>query len=232
MFRLNRSRLLGIFCVVVLLYFLVFTDSGSSASEFRANTEAGLARKQQREQELPLRGHLSDEDLTKKTNDELQGILSSQSKEKMGTDPDGNTLGRQYQDSTHNMLSKEDLSKDASISEDAAVDGNKMTHAVEDVTVAGRKTMQKPKYPKEDEKSLKADAEDKETEGEADPGMAFAREKLTEYLKNPGRLYKHTQISFADAHSRDLFEVVLPPLEESEEAPARHLQYQPKTSRH
>ena len=71
--------------MVVFVYFVVFTDSGSSASNFRANTEAGIARMRQREKDLPLRGSLSDEDLTKKTNDELQGILNGHSQERLGS---------------------------------------------------------------------------------------------------------------------------------------------------
>lgn len=183
--RLNRSRFLGLLCLGIFIYFLVFTESGSSTSEFRTNTEAGLARKQQREQELPLRGHLSDEDLTRKTNEELRGILSGQSKDGAAGDAEDDSVGRESrnleQDSSP-VVGQEPLLKDQ------IVDSTRTSQDDEDVGVADPEIMRKPKSPGEKEKALKVDAEDDDTETGGDPVKDFAREKLLEYLKNPGML--------------------------------------------
>ncbi|KAK5073936.1 hypothetical protein LTR64_006924 [Lithohypha guttulata] len=189
MLRINRSRLVGLLCLTLFVYFLVFTESGSSAGEFRANTEAGLARKQQREQELPLRGHLSDEDLTKKTNDELQGILSSQSKEQPAKDTDGNSAGSTYREPQHNKPSVEDVAKQGWTREEPGAWKKTMNEQLpnqeaEDASAAGQKAIQKPKSNAPDTTS-KAHAEDDEVETGGDPGKDFARVKLMEYLKNP-----------------------------------------------
>lgn len=184
--RFNRSRFLGLLCLGIFIYFLVFTESGSSTSDFRANTEAGLARKQQREQELPLRGHLSDEDLTRKTNEELRGILSGQSKDNIAKDVDDNPLGRESRNSRQDTLPVNDQE---SILSDQKTDSVGTSQDAGDISFTDRKTSQKPKSPEavDKEKALKADAEDNDTETAGDPVKDFAREKLSEYLKNPSR---------------------------------------------
>lgn len=184
MLRLNRSRLIGIFCVLIFVYFLVFTDSGSSGSEFRANTEAGLLRKQQREQDLPLRGHLSDEDLTKKTNNELQAILAGQSKEPIGTDEDGKPLGRVIQEPEHDRAMRE---KEGSPREEPQKQKEINTNTNTDKNTVDSPPKDKPKYPRpvDPEKASKKEDEEDEAGSGSDPGKDFAREKLMEYLKNP-----------------------------------------------
>lgn len=159
----------------------MFTESGTTNSNFRANTEAGLSRKQQREQDLPLRGHLSDEDLTKKTNDELQSILSSQSRESMGKDTNGNNVGRIDREPVHDKFTRE---KEGSSREEPRKQKELVSPQTPDAT---NKDVQTPKYPKTGDVE-KPDAKDVETESGGDPGMDFAREKLMEYLKNPGKL--------------------------------------------
>lgn len=197
MLRINRSRFLGIVCVCIFIYFIAFTDSGSSGSDFRLNTEAGLLRKQQREQDLPLRGHLSDEDLTKKTNEELQGILESQSKEKMGTDEDGKPLGRVYREPEHDLSfkEKEGYSREEPKKQKQFGPSSTKPPKAESTDTPSRdlKPKPKPKYPKpvDSEKTLKADENDDDGReaddagSGSDPGMDFAREKLMGYLKNP-----------------------------------------------
>jgi len=199
MIRLNRSRFLGIACLTIFIYFLLFTDSGTSSSEFRANTETGLARKRQREQELPLRGHLSDEDLTKKTHDELQGILNSQSREGVKKDEHGDTVGRVSREPQHDAPTRDHLRKEGMTRQDppghnrAGESGQqKMDHDVEgaeDAEVPQRKTTYKSKdtaVRTEKEKALNNDVSDAEAESEEDPGKAFVTKRLDEYLKSPG----------------------------------------------
>lgn len=201
MIRLNRSRFLGIVCLVTFIYFLLFTDSGSSSSEFRANTEAGLARKGQREQNLPLRGHLSDEDLTKKTHDELQGILNSPSREGVKKDEYGKPVGRVYREPQHNAPTREDLTRGGMTREEptrhkgAGEHGQqKMSHeeflVAEDSDEAERKTTHKSTEAAarpEKENPSKASADDADVESAEDPGEAFVTKKLEEYLKSPGK---------------------------------------------
>lgn len=196
MLRINRSRFIGIACLVIFIYFLVFTDTGSS-NDFRTSTEASLARIRSKQNQLPLRGDLSDEDLTKKTYEELQDILESQSKDTTTKDEDGSSQGRSGRDSVPNTPVEEPDEKSKEHAERLThnVKDTKISEAEEDPVAASRKAMQKPKYPIVDgtEKPLghgglsKADAEDKDVETSADPGKDFAREKLTAYLKNPGR---------------------------------------------
>jgi len=201
MIRLNRSRFLGIVCLTLFIYFILFTDSGSSATEFRANTEAGLARKRQREQDLPLRGHLSDEDLTKKTQDELQGILNSPSREGVRKDEHGNIIGRIYREPHHDAPTRADLERDGMSREEpirrnkaGESEPQKMVHdveGVEDTDVPTRKSTYKSKNSAvrtEKEKILNSDGSEAEPEAEnvKDPGRAFVIEKLEEYLKSPG----------------------------------------------
>lgn len=188
MIRLNRSRFLGIVCLTIFIYFLLFTDSGTSSSEFRANTEAGLARKRQREQELPLRGHLSDEDLTRKTHEELQGILNSPSREGVKKDEHGNTVGRteripQHETPSHDGSKKEDISGDNLSAQ------QKINHDVEgaaDANVPQRKTTYKSKDSAVRTEKEQILSSDEEAEREEDPGKAFVMKRLEEYLKNPG----------------------------------------------
>lgn len=198
MIRLNRSRLIGIICLVTFIYFLMFTDSGSSSSEFRANTEAGLAQKRHREQDLPLRGHLSDEDLTKKTQDELHGILNSPSREGVKKDQYGNPVGRVLREPEHRAPTVEDLSRQGMTREDpdkhkrvGESAQQKMSH--EEFLVAensDRETAHKPAdaavRPKKENPS-KAGVADDDVEGVEDPGEAFVTKKFEEYLQNPGR---------------------------------------------
>lgn len=166
MLRINRSRFIGIACLTIFIYFLVFTDSGSTTtSEFRTSTEASLARIRSKHNQLPLRGDLSDEDLTRKTYQELQGILESQ-KEKA-------------QKMTHDV-------KDSKVPE-----------AEEDPVAASRKAQQKPKYPIADgaekilghDKSSKSDADEEGVKSPEEFGKDFAREKLMDYLKYPGKFH-------------------------------------------
>lgn len=168
MLRLNRSRAIGIACLVIFIYFLIFTDSGSTTtSDFRTSTEDSLARIRSKTKQLPLRGDLSDEDLTKKTYEELQGILESQ-KEK---------------NSDHTQKMTHDV-KNAKVPE-----------AEEDPVAASRKLQQQPKYPIANgaekvvghDKTSKGDAEDKEVKSGEEYGKDFAREKLMDYLKYPGK---------------------------------------------
>jgi len=200
MLRLNRSRFLGIVCLAVFIYFLVFTDSGSSSSAFRANTEEGLARKWQREKSLPLRGHLSDEDLTKKTHDELQGILNSPSREGVKKDQNGNPVGREYREPKHDAPSQADLARQGMTREEPGRHGRvgegeqqKMSHEeylVKDPYGSERKATYESKdtaVRTEKEKASKADAADVDTENAEDPGKVFVAEKLEVYLKNPGK---------------------------------------------
>lgn len=201
MIRLNRSRFLGIVCLVTFIYFLLFTDSGSSSSEFRANTEAGLARKQQRERNLPLRGHLSDEDLTKKTHDELQGILNSPSREGVKKDEYGKPVGRVYREPQHDAPTHEDLARGGMTREEPARhngagqrEQQKMSHeeslVAEDPGAAERKTTHGSTgaAPRPERKNpSKAGAGDADIDSAEDPGDAFVTKKLEEYLKSPGR---------------------------------------------
>jgi len=112
MLRLNRSRVVGVVCLVLFIYFLVFTDSGSSGRDFRAITEAGLAKKKHTQHDLPLRGDLSDADLTKKTNDELQGILSSKDKDNLSTDDAKSSKGKESKEFENHAPAKADLEKE------------------------------------------------------------------------------------------------------------------------
>ncbi|KAK5092315.1 hypothetical protein LTR70_005591 [Exophiala xenobiotica] len=199
MIRLNRSRFLGIVCLVTFIYFLLFTDSGSSSSEFRANTEAGLARKQQRERNLPLRGHLSDEDLTKKTHDELQGILNSPSREGVKKDEYGKPVGRVYREPQHDAPTHEDLARGGMTREEPARhngagqrEQQKMSHegslVAEDPGAAERKTTYRSTEaaPRPERKNpSKAGAGDADIGSAEDPGDAFVTKKLEEYLKSP-----------------------------------------------
>lgn len=211
MLRINRSRFIGIACLVIFIYFLVFTDSGSSTSnDFRTSTEASLARIRSKHNQLPLRGDLSDEDLTRKTYQELQEILDSQSRKEAGQ-------------------SGSDHSKDDSM-ENSREHAQKMTHDVkdmkaseaeEDPVAASRKAQQQqPKNGIVDitdkisghDKMNKADAEDNDVESGKDYGKDFAREKLMDYLKYPGKsrtihiITKHKYLQFS---SRDLFQDLL-----------------------
>lgn len=193
MLRINRSRFIGILCVALLIYVFLFTDSGSATSGFRANTEAGIARKAASQLDLPLRGKLSDEDLTKKTNQELQGILdASQSKERFNKDgsyrepqhgkPVAPSEERFKEDGTYKgKISKEDPVRE----EPGAWKQVKQEVEQEAQAVAGKLKVPKPKYPKDGQKAM--ESEDDGTETGGDPGKDFAREKLSEYLKNPGK---------------------------------------------
>lgn len=184
MLRINRSRAIGIVCLLVFIYFLAFTDTGSTtSSDFRTSTEASLARIRSKTNQLPLRGDLSDEDLTKKTYEQLQEILEkTKETAKVGADSIAGSADKvkdRAQKMTHEV-------KDAKLSE-----------ADEDPVAASRKAQQQaPKYPITDgaekllghEKLSKTDAEDKDVESGKDYGKDFAREKLMDYLKYPGEL--------------------------------------------
>lgn len=244
MIRLNRSRFLGIVCLTIFIYFLVFTDSGSSSTQFRANTEAGLARRRQREQDLPLRGHLSDEDLTKKTHDELQGILNSPSREGVKHDELGNNIGRVYREPQHDAPTRADLERQGMTREDpirhyktgedeqqkprpeaASVEAadllqSKATSNFKDSAVRTGK-----------EKAMKADLGDNDVESAEDPGRALVIEKLDEYLKSPGKslLMQSVLSTPLTCSSRDILKIVLSSLPPRKAAPSRHLQDQPET---
>lgn len=156
---MRRSQALGLAFGIVLIYFLFFCGSDT---DFRTSTEASLSRRRG-----VLRGDLSDEDLTAKTNRELQMILD---KQKQLRDP---SLA---QDGDHNSWASS-----VSSSEDA-------------ISVAGRKTMpkpkEKPKYPisggandDSDGQSEEADVSGDETQKTEDESEDVARQELQSILK-------------------------------------------------
>lgn len=248
MLRINRSRFVGLLCLAILIYVFLFTDSDSATSGFRANTEAGMARKASSQLDLPLRGRLSDEDLTKKTNEELQGILdASQSKEKFNKDgsyrepqhgrPVAPSEERFREDGTYRgKISKEELQKEGQTREEPGA-WKKVKQEVEEEAqavaevVSGKVKVpgEKPKYPTE-QKAL--EGEDDGTETGGGPGKDFAREKLSEYLKNPGKLacMSLEEVARLNLFSRNILEIVLSSLETSQASPTRRVQYRPKTN--
>lgn len=214
MLRLNRTRAIGAVCMVIFFYYLIFTDSSSTTSTFRASTEAGLARERSKQQHYsPLRGDLSDQDLTAKTQRELDAILgehlaSTDGSEHGSIEADVVKGGDAYLETKHGRqttrkgkvgsadgVSKEEEKLFDSSSSDVDVDEDDET---EMVAVAGRKTMPKPKYPvhSDKEKTLQNDDDDdddaetakdrtEEDGSGADTAKDIAREKLQEYLKHP-----------------------------------------------
>lgn len=189
MLRINRSRFFGIFCLTVFIYFLLFTDSGSSSSsDFRTSTEAGLARIRAKQNQLPLRGDLSDEDLTKKTYEELRGILASQSKETLKKDEEGNSIGRDSRQEVFGdtpeeprRISENTGRRTHAVKESKEVDG-------EDPLAEGSRVIERPKYPisGDSEKNLQSNGQGSEADS-GDTAKDDVREKLAEYLKNPGK---------------------------------------------
>lgn len=200
MLRINRSRFIGIACLTLFIYFLVFTDTGSTtSSDFRTSTEAGLA-KARSKHNLPLRGDLSDEALTKKTYEELQGILNSQSKDGMKKDADGNNVGRNGKERTSTEVQKDVKEKNEKNAGKPVheVKTTKVSKEEEDPVAASRKAMQQTELPVKVDlqktssrgKSSKDDSADSD-ENEKDYGKEFTREKLTEYLRHPGESGDH-----------------------------------------
>jgi hypothetical protein len=158
----RRGQALGLVLGLVIVYFLFF--SGSDTTDFRRTTEASLSSRRG-----VLRGHLSDADLTARTNQELQEILD---KQKSMFDPTPVQGDKQNSKSWASSISFDDD---------------------EDVSVAGRvsmpKSKEKPKYPVDG--SGVTDAES--VEGEevavnkaqkaAEEGQDLAREELQGILK-------------------------------------------------
>lgn len=175
MLRVNRNRALGVACLILFVYYLVFSNDGSSATDFRSTTEAGLARKHSKNS--ILRGDLSDQELTDQTRDKLEGILAAErTKDGATAQETSTTAGR---------------TKEGSQDDDT-----------EDVSIAGRKTMQrpknqdkdKPKYPV-DEKPLvnpdtaQSNSGNEQADSAEDPAKDMAREQLHEYLKKPSEFF-------------------------------------------
>jgi hypothetical protein len=114
-----------------------------------------------------LQGDLSDEVLAQQTNDKLQGILAKQEMNKVV--PVG--------------------ASNAAATEQAS----KVSEAADDVSVAGRKTMSKPKDNLKPKYPLDSGEDDQKALGGGKSGKIvdvakdIAREKLQEYLKKPGK---------------------------------------------
>lgn len=168
--RSRRTQYIAIVASLVLIYVLFFS-SESSNTDFRQTTENAIARKHG-----VLRGDLSDEDLTARTNDKLQEILA------------GKNGG-----SAKSMVVLEG-------SRTAKPTSQPFAHDIEyeEIPVAGRKTMpkpspyqsayvdkQKPKYPLD--KGFREDEEEafngNKVETVADLGEEMAREELQSILK-------------------------------------------------
>lgn len=246
--RYNRKAILYILLVVVVFCYFVFYDSSASAQSFRTSTEAGLARvrnqKAHHDTKTPLQENLSDEDQTKKANEKLQSILDSKNKEKNLQDdyrePQHKVLSeaeleREFGMTRENPKPKGGEQKDKPQQRPASWPSTeKFQHDVEDVSVAGRKKMPDPKRPKvveEQGTSLKTSTDSngktkekeaaKDTTEQADPAKDFAREKLMEYLKNPGE-FTHPLLLPAntDSNSRHLLQINMPSQQTRQTSPS------------
>lgn len=175
MLRINRGKFIGLLCLTVFIYFIVFTDSGSSTSNFRANTEAGIAKKSAREKDLPLRGSLSDEDLTKKTNDELQGILNTQSQERLLRDRNGNPIGRGPQGQIIKSPSRADPAAPGASKEDSK----------KNPVAKGTTTSRAASSTKDITRTKSGQKQAADEEEPPVPSTNPVQKKLDEYLKSP-----------------------------------------------
>jgi len=233
--RYNRKAIIYILLILSVFCYFVFYDNSASAQSFRTSTEAGLARargqKTHHDTKTPLQENLSDEDQTKKANEKLQSILES-TKNRENAKSSGEELKEKISDKLGNLPGTE-----------------KLQHDVEDISVAGRKKMPNPNSPKatdEKESIMKTDAktdvktkdkaEEKDTTEEVDPAKDFAREKLMEYLKNPGKsiylvAFIHILLRILILPSCYLLEINMPTQQTRQAPTPRDLLYHPQTTR-
>ena len=173
--RSRRTYLILALAALILLYMLFF--SSESSTDFRRTTESALGRKHN----SVLRGELSDEDLTARTNGKLQEILD-------GKDP-SLPKSRVILEGTRTEPTAQPLSHDLQ-------DGES-----EQVPVAGRKTMpkplaEKPKYPLRDDEEPAYNGP--KTEPIVDEGEQLAREELQSILKkSPIIIFSKTYCGFS-----------------------------------
>ena len=173
----NRSRRTQyiILAAVIALIYVLFFSSESGTTDFRRTTENAIARKHG-----VLRGELSDEALTAKTNKQLQDVLAAKA--------DG------YGSGPKTMIVLEGTRPEKPTSKPEAQDIETGAQSSEQIPVAGRKTMpkpspyqsayvekQKPKYPLRDDEEEAYNGNKVETA--VDPGEQMAREELQGILK-------------------------------------------------
>jgi glutaredoxin len=185
--RSRRTQAIIAFAALALIYMLFF--SAESSSSFRSRTESAITRKHS-----PLRGDLSDADLQAQTNEKLQQVLSAKGEQDdywkhAPTDRTGQRTGVVVLQGTR------------------TTQATAKPHAenLDEVPVAGRKTMpkptnsaarvtpeqrkqemlkdkEKPKYPKTGDGEEEAFNGNK-IESAADPGEEMARHELQSILK-------------------------------------------------
>lgn len=131
MASLRRGQALGLAVSIIAIYFLFFAGS-DMATDFRTTTEASLSQRRG-----VLRGSLSDADLTAQTNRELQRILD-QHKEAM----DQNALRA---DHPRPGSAAAAVAAAAAAADEAEEEEAEQEQDVENIPVAGRKTMPKVK---------------------------------------------------------------------------------------
>ncbi|RMZ92427.1 hypothetical protein DV736_g309, partial [Chaetothyriales sp. CBS 134916] len=169
-------------------------SSSSLLTSVRARTESAIARSRH----SPLRGDLSDEDLLAVTNARLSRIIDKNS----DVERDGVVVlkGTRTPPATPESAKEADgRGKDVrpdSDSDKAVVDDSDHSN-VEEIAIAGRKTMDKPKYPKtppassdgsadsssEDDDPLTSGASSSSNSASSDPGEMAARQELQSILK-------------------------------------------------
>lgn len=197
--RYNRKAIIFAILSIFLICYLLLSDSSSSEQSFRTNTEIGLARarnqKGYQDTKTPLQENLSDEDQTRKANEKLQSILDLKNKDDNPATEAGveKELGKPRQKESIPKVDSGDTFKPPTTHTE------KFSHNMDDAsTTADKKKTTDTKISTGDdgsEKSMKTTpgtdasekAKEKDTTEHDDPARDFARNKLMEYLKNPGK---------------------------------------------
>ena len=185
--RGRRTQIITLLVSLALIYVLFFSSESTPSQSFRSRTESAIARKHS-----PLRGDLSDEDLTTQTNDKLAEIVSKKA-----------NVDEYWRLAPTHRAGRIVLKGTRTAAQPTAKAGAEdLEHG--EIPVAGRKSMPKPTPPastnpdqrkqdilkeKEKPKYPKTGDDEEEAfngnriESAADPGEELARHELQSILK-------------------------------------------------